>query len=212
MIKVVLALLLPYHYISMNKQDQNKAIDLIIIDDDYALRDALEDYYSKVGFNVSVFSEGKSFLKVYPKSFSGVIICDLRMPEMTGLEVLKTLNEHHMLPSFILMTAYGDIPSAVEAMHLGAYDFIEKPFDPAILEEKIREAIQKQKIIPEKVSLEENKRFREYVANFEKSLLEQALHECRGNIGKVCDLLKIPRRTLNEKLVKHGLNRENFLS
>ncbi len=195
----------------MNDKTVKTPIDLFIIDDDYALRDALEDYYSKVGYKVRVFSDGISFLENYPERFRGVIICDLKMPGMSGLEVLKTLNEQHLLPSFILMTAYGDIPSAVEAMNLGAYDFVEKPFDPAHLEEKIREAINKQKIIPEKVSLEENKRLREYVANFEKSLLEQALHECNGNIGKVCELLKIPRRTLNEKLVKHGLSRENYL-
>ena len=184
---------------------------LFIIEDDYALRDALEDYYSRVGYQVTVFDNGVSFLENYPKPFSGVIICDLRMPKISGLEVLKALRDNKLLPPFILMTAYGDIPSAVEAMHLGAYDFVEKPFDPKMLELKILEAFNQKKMVAETVTLDEKKRLREYVANFEKSLLIQALTESDGNIGKVCELLNVPRRTLNEKLVKHDLNRNDFI-
>ena len=184
---------------------------LFIIEDDYALRDALEDYYSRVGYQVTVFDNGVSFLENYPKPFSGVIICDLRMPKISGLEVLKALRDNKLLPPFILMTAYGDIPSAVEAMHLGAYDFVEKPFDPKMLELKILEAFNQKKMVAETVTLDEKKRLREYVANFEKSLLIQALTESGGNIGKVCELLNVPRRTLNEKLVKHDLNRNDFI-
>ena len=185
---------------------------LFIIEDDYALRDALEDYYSQVGYQVRVYSDGDEFLENYPKLFTGVIICDLRMPKKSGLEVLRSLQHESSLPPFILMTAYGDIPSAVEAMNLGAYDFIEKPFDPKKLELKISEAFNHKSTASDTVMLDEKKRLREYVANFERSLLKQALIECDGNIGKVCELLKVPRRTLNEKLLKHDLNRNEFLS
>jgi two-component system C4-dicarboxylate transport response regulator DctD len=185
---------------------------LFIVEDDYALRDALADYYSQVGYKVSVYSDGDEFLANFPQHFTGVIICDLRMPKKSGLEVLRTLQNEVPLPPFILMTAYGDIPSAVEAMNLGAYDFIEKPFDPKKLELKISEAFNQKKIVSETVMLDEKKRLREYVANFEKSLLKQALIECDGNIGKVCELLSVPRRTLNEKLLKHGLDRNTFIS
>ena len=127
------------------------------------------------------------------------------------LEVLKSLRDNMLLPPFILMTAYGDIPSAVEAMNLGAYDFVEKPFDPKMLELKILEAFNHKKMVSETVTLDEKKRLSEYVANFEKSLLIQALQESNGNIGKVCELLNVPRRTLNEKLVKYDLNRNEFI-
>ncbi|MEB8431934.1 response regulator [Cocleimonas sp. KMM 6892] len=196
---------------SANDSTKEVKNQLFIIEDDYALRDALEDYYSRVGYQVSVFDNGVSFLENYPTPFSGVIICDLRMPKMTGLEVLKSLRDNRLLPPFILMTAYGDIPSAVEAMNLGAYDFVEKPFDPKMLELKILEAFNHKKMVSETVTLDEKKRLREYVANFEKSLLIQALQESNGNIGKVCELLNVPRRTLNEKLVKYDLNRNEFI-
>jgi len=190
----------------------SKKNQIFIVEDDYALRDALEDYYSQVGYKVNVYSDGDEFLANYPKDFSGVIICDLRMPKKSGLEVLRCLQNEKPFPPLILMTAYGDIPSAVEAMSLGAYDFIEKPFDPNKLERKIAEVFNKKSLSSETISLDEKKRLREYVANFEKSLLKQALIECDGNIGKVCELLKVPRRTLNEKLLKHDLDRNEFIS
>jgi len=192
---------------AMSKKEQ-----LFIIEDDYALRDALEDYYSHIGYEVEVYSDGEEFLENYPKPFQGVIISDLRMPKKSGLEVLRTLKEEMTLPPFILMTAYGDIPSAVEAMNLGAYDFVEKPFDPKKLETKISEAFNHKKSDSDAIAIDEKKRLREYVANFERSLLIQALKECDGNIGKVCDLLKVPRRTLNEKLLKYEVNRNEFTS
>ena len=185
---------------------------LFIIEDDYALRDALEDYYSQVGYQVKVYSDGDEFLENYSQLFDGVIISDLRMPKKSGLDVLRSLQGEVPLPPFILMTAYGDIPSAVEAMNLGAYDFIEKPFDPKDLELKISEAFSQNRASSDTVMLDEKKRLREYVANFERSLLKQALNECDGNIGKVCELLKVPRRTLNEKLLKYGLDRNEFIS
>lgn len=200
----------------------NSEHQLFIIEDDYALRDALEDYYSQIGYKVSVYSDGDDFLANYPRSFTGVIICDLRMPKKSGLDVLRSLQNEMPFPPLILMTAYGDIPSAVEAMSLGAYDFIEKPFNPKELELKISEVFNKkdfnfknntsENITSKSIALDEKKRLREYVANFEKSLLIQALNECDGNIGKVCELLKVPRRTLNEKLLKYNLDRNEFTS
>ena len=190
----------------------NNSDQIFIIEDDYALRDALEDYYSQVGYQVSVYSDGAEFLEKTTSPYSGVIISDLRMPKTSGLEVLRSLQAEVPFPPFILMTAYGDIPSAVEAMNLGAYDFIEKPFDPKTLELKISVAFNQKRINSDLVVLDEKKRLREYVANFERSLLKQALNECDGNIGKVCELLNVPRRTLNEKLLKYDLNRNEFTS
>jgi len=192
----------------MNKSKQQ----ICIVEDDYALRDALEHYYSQTGYQVKVYSDGDEFLANYPKFFEGVIICDLRMPKKSGLEVLRALQTETPFPPFILMTAFGDIPSAVEAMNLGAYDFIEKPFDPKQLELKICEVFNKNIVLSSSFALDEKKQLRQYVANFEKSLLIQALKECDGNIGKVCDLLNVPRRTLNEKLLKYDLNRNEFIS
>ena len=185
---------------------------LIIVDDDFDLRDSLEAYFDTSEFNVTSYSSGISFLEALPERFNGVILCDLKMPEMSGMQVLEALQQISDSPPVILMTAFGDVPIAVQAMNLGAYDFIEKPFDPIVIKEKVLQAATTRRTQAKHQSFDEKIKLREYVDNFEKSLLEQGLRECSGHIGKVCDLLKIPRRTLNEKLLKHGINRQNFLS
>lgn len=185
---------------------------LIIVDDDFDLRDSLEAFFGSPEFSVTSFDSGKALLENLPEHFDGVIVCDLQMPEMSGLEVLKALQETTDAPPVILMTAFGDIPVAVEAMNLGAYDFIEKPFDPVGMKDKVLQAAQTRRTQSTQPKLDKDLKLREYVDNFEKSLLEQALAECSGHVGKVCDLLKIPRRTLNEKLLKHGISRQRFLS
>ncbi|PWQ95624.1 response regulator [Leucothrix pacifica] len=187
------------------------ATQLIIVDDDFDLRDSLEAFFSAPEFSVTSFSSGKALLESLPEHFDGVVVCDLKMPEMSGLEVLEALHNTSDAPPVILMTAFGDIPVAVKAMNLGAYDFIEKPFDPAVMKEKVLQAAQARRSQSTQPKLDKDLKLREYVDNFEKSLLEQALTECSGHVGKVCDLLKIPRRTLNEKLLKHGISRQRFL-
>lgn len=185
---------------------------LIIVDDDFDLRDSLEAYFDTPEFNVLSFSSGKTLLENLPSNFNGVIVCDLKMPEMSGLQVLEALQSIPNSPPVILMTAFGDVPIAVKAMNLGAYDFIEKPFEPTVMREKVLQAASTRRTQANSKLLDEKIKLREYVDNFEKSLLEQGLRECSGHIGKVCNLLNIPRRTLNEKLLKHGINRQNFLS
>ena len=185
---------------------------LIIVDDDFDLRDSLEAYFDTPEFNVTSYSSGKTLLEDLPNHFNGVIVCDLKMPEMSGLQVLEAMKGISDAPPVILMTAFGDVPIAVQAMHLGAYDFIEKPFDPTMMKEKILQAASTRRSQSNQKPLDEKIKLREYVDNFEKSLLEQGLKECSGHIGKVCDLLNIPRRTLNEKLLKHDINRQDFLS
>ena len=190
----------------------NGSIELIIVDDDFDLRDSLEAYFDTDAFEVRSYGSGKALLENLSIRSACVILCDLKMPEMSGLAVLEALNKLPDPPPLILMTAFGDIPSAVKAMHLGAYDFIEKPFDPAKIKEKVIQAAKTRQKHHTNHAFDQDMKLREYVDNFEKTLLEQALTECGGHVGHVCELLKIPRRTLNEKLLKHGIKRQQFTS
>ena len=193
---------------------QHDLIQLVIVDDDLDLRDSLGAYFNQPGFVVETCASGRTLLNGLPAQFNGVIVCDLKMPEMSGLQVLEALQQILNAPPLILMTAYGDIPTAVEAMNLGAYDFLEKPFDPEQLKAKVQQAAatrQRQVRASGNVLLDEQKKLREYVENFECSLLEQALVQCNGHVGHVCELLDIPRRTLNEKLLKYDLRRQDYV-
>jgi two-component system, LuxR family, response regulator FixJ len=100
-----------------------------VIDDDAAMRDSLDFLLSSAGFSVRLFDSAQVFLDQLTSLESGCIVTDIRMPGIDGMELLRQLNSGtHRLP-VIVMTGHGDVPLAVEAMKLGALDFLEKPFE-----------------------------------------------------------------------------------
>jgi two-component system response regulator FixJ len=100
-----------------------------VIDDDPAMRDSLDFLLDSAGFKVALFDSALSFLDAIPGLGFGCVVSDVRMPGLDGIDLLKRLkNDNKQLP-VIIMTGHGDIPLAVEAMKLGAIDFLEKPFE-----------------------------------------------------------------------------------
>ena len=83
------------------------------------------------------------FLEVAPTVQTGCIITDVRMPELSGIDLLRRLRELKLAVPVIVITAHGDIPLAVEAMRLGAMDFLEKPFEDEVLLASVRSALDK---------------------------------------------------------------------
>jgi len=100
-----------------------------VIDDDPAMRDSLDFLLDAAGLKARLFDSAVSFLEALPVLGPGCIVSDVRMPNLDGLELLKRLRETNKALPIIIMTGHGDIPLAVEAMKLGAIDFIEKPFE-----------------------------------------------------------------------------------
>lgn len=100
-----------------------------VIDDDQAMRDSIDFLLESAGLKARLFESAVSFLEALPELGPGCIVSDVRMPNLDGLELLKRLRETNKSLPIIIMTGHGDIPLAVEAMKLGAIDFIEKPFE-----------------------------------------------------------------------------------
>jgi two-component system response regulator FixJ len=100
-----------------------------VIDDDAAMRDSLDFLLGAAGFNVRLFDSAQIFLNELPDLAFGCVVTDIRMPGMDGMELLRQLNSRARRLPVIVMTGHGDIPLAVEAMKLGALDFLEKPFE-----------------------------------------------------------------------------------
>jgi len=111
-----------------------------VIDDDEAVRGSVEFLLTTAGFAVAAYDSAAAFLHAVPESAAGCIVTDVRMPEVSGLELLARLKEHGIDLPVIVMTGHGDVPLAVEAMKLGAADFIEKPFDDDTLLASIERA------------------------------------------------------------------------
>src|SRR3954466_8683094 len=120
----------------------NNAV-VTVIDDDSAARQSLVFLLSAAGIAVRTFESPTSFLKAFPTLHAGCIVTDMRMPGMSGLELQRRLNAMKSAMPVIMITGHGDIPLAVEAMKLGAVDFIEKPFESKILLAAVRTALDK---------------------------------------------------------------------
>ena len=100
-----------------------------IVDDDDAVRDSLELLLSAAGYETLAFAAADAFLRHPREPGRGCLLSDIRMPGMSGIELLETVRDSDSACPVVLITGHGDVPLAVEAMKHGAADFIEKPFD-----------------------------------------------------------------------------------
>jgi len=116
---------------------------ILITDDDPHIVKILKDRLSAKGFHVITALNGEESLTMMTKNSPSILILDLQMPRMTGIEVLQEIRTRKLEITPIVMTAYGTIEKAVEAMKEGAYDFIQKPIDQAHLEIVINKAVER---------------------------------------------------------------------
>lgn len=134
---------------------------ILIVDDDRSIREALAERL-KLRFSVQQAASGREALEV-ARSGPDVVLLDLQMPHGDGLSVLRGLKAEGIETTVIVITAYGTIEKAVEAMREGAYDFLLKPFEPALLEETIRRALERSSLRLENFVLKQEARPRGFV-------------------------------------------------
>ena len=101
-----------------------------IIDDEKDIRESISQWLTLTGYETDVFPDADSALKIIGNGYPGVVISDIRMPGLDGMELLQRLTRLDPEIPVILITGHGDVPMAVQAMRIGAYDFLEKPFEP----------------------------------------------------------------------------------
>jgi two-component system, LuxR family, response regulator FixJ len=112
-----------------------------VIDDDDAARDSLEFLLRSAKLEVRTYESAKDFLNVLSDVKFGCVITDVRMPEVSGIDLLRKLRERDIGIPVIVITGHGDVPLAVEAMRIGAADFLEKPYDDDVLLASVRSAL-----------------------------------------------------------------------
>lgn len=114
---------------------------VFVIDDDQAVRDSLGLLLRSMGQKARLFESAQAFLDDYDGSMAGCLVLDIRMPGMSGMELQQKLKTMHCTVPIIFVTGHGDVPMAVEAMHHGAFDFIQKPFRDQELLDRINQAL-----------------------------------------------------------------------
>lgn len=115
---------------------------VFLVDDDHAVRDALELLLESASFKTASFESAQAFLDAYSHDEAGCLVLDIRMPDMTGMELQDALVAKEITLPIIFLTGHGNVSMSARAFRTGAVDFMEKPFDESALLDRIREAIQ----------------------------------------------------------------------
>jgi len=149
-----------------------RKVRILVVDDEAIIRDSLSEWLNDVGHEVFVAENGPQALEIIREERPSVMITDLVMPGMDGIELLKVAKQMSPAIEVILITAYGSVPTAIAAMREGAYDYIEKPFCPEKAELLIEKLVEHQRIVAENISLhqklEERYRFENIIAKSPK--------------------------------------------
>ncbi|HWX81569.1 MAG TPA: response regulator [Steroidobacteraceae bacterium] len=125
----------------MSKPDKSAVPVVYVVDDDDGMRRALDTLLCTVGYKTAVYSRPTDFLASFKADLPGCLVLDIRMPDMSGLEVQQQLNRLGSMMPVIFITGHGDVPMAVQAMKEGAFEFIQKPFRDQDLLDRINHAL-----------------------------------------------------------------------
>ena len=117
------------------------ALVVHVIDDDEAMRQSLAFLFRTARIQAETYESATAFLNLLPQIKPGCVVTDVRMPGLSGIDLLGRLRELNSALPVIVITGHGDVPLAVEAMKFGAADFLEKPFDDEVLLGAVRSAL-----------------------------------------------------------------------
>jgi len=137
---------------------------LLIVDDEENMRHMLSSLLAKAGYRVDTASDGADALEMVDQTLYDFILCDLKMPNMNGMEFFETARDKLWATTVIMMSAYGSLDTAVEAMKKGAYDFISKPFKPDEVLLTLKKAEERESLKRENLWLKE--RIRKIQGNY----------------------------------------------
>ena len=122
---------------------------ILVVDDDSSVRRVLQMQLAEAGYDVAQAASGGEALRLLAESHPQLVVTDLKMPDMDGIELLRRMHEEEVPATVILITAFGSIETAVQAMRLGAYDYITKPIDYEALLAAVHRALERQNLIDE---------------------------------------------------------------
>ncbi|MFO0681009.1 MAG: response regulator [Sandaracinus sp.] len=139
----------------MDRSSQEDAPRILVVDDEQVIREILADFLAMEGFDVRTAEDGSAALVELSRSSYDLVLSDLKMPNMGGLELLQAIQKHTPNVVTVIMTGFGTVETAIDAMKKGAYDYILKPFKVEEVVHTIRRALEKQKLTAENLRLKE---------------------------------------------------------
>ncbi|MDF1612845.1 sigma-54-dependent transcriptional regulator [Stygiobacter electus] len=158
---------------------------ILVIDDDESIRQSLSNFLRRSGYNVLLAENGKTGLEILNKQTPDLIISDIKMPELSGIDVLRKSKEIDPFIKIILITAHDDVQITIEAMQYGAYDYFEKPLDIVKLRIAIQRALESKSLSERLVSFveEETEEFQLEKKIIGKSPLMKVIYKIIGQVS-----------------------------
>ena len=140
-------------------------VRILVVDDEQHIRNSLATWFREEGYDVGVAASGKDALAAVAREGTNILLVDIKMPGMDGLELQRKVRELAPDATIIIMTAYASVETAVQALKEGAYDYIVKPFDPEAVSRLVRKAAERYSL------LAENRALRERIAGASPALI-----------------------------------------
>ncbi len=161
---------------------------ILVVDDEQVIRNALHDWFAEDGYVVETACDAREALKKLDDALWDIVLLDIKMPGMDGLELQSHITEIQPQAVVIIMTAYASVDTAVQALKAGAYDYVQKPIDPEELEHLIEKASEHQKL------LRENRQLKQRLENLSTEDMPEIVGESPG-IRHVKDLIRTVAQT-----------------
>jgi DNA-binding NtrC family response regulator len=171
----------------------NEKVSILVVDDEKVVQDSLFRWFTEYGYEVSAVGSGREALSLLAERPFHLVLADIKMPGMDGIELLDKVKEGSPSTVVIMMTAHATVDYAVRALKLGAYDFVKKPFDPDDLARLVEKAVEHRGLIAENVQL---KRSLDEIARFDHIVGESA------KMQEVLDLVRTVSATDSTVLVR----------
>jgi DNA-binding NtrC family response regulator len=164
---------------------ENKDVRILIVDDEPMMTDSLRQHLEEEGYSVDTAATGAQGVELFDQGGHHLAICDLQLPDMDGLEVMRHMKDARPTTEVIVVTGYGSVPRAVEATKAGAFYFVEKPFDFEELEPLVQKALERRELLAETMSMRRQLSTRsEYFNIIGASKQMQTIYETIESVAK----------------------------
>ncbi|MGI8898871.1 MAG: sigma-54-dependent transcriptional regulator [Pyrinomonadaceae bacterium] len=168
-----------------NKRVENKNVRILVVDDEPMMADSLKQNLMEEGFSVDTAATGAEAIELFDQGGHHLAICDLQLPDMDGLEVMRHMKDARPTTEVIVVTGYGSVARAVEATKAGAFYFVEKPFDFEEIQPLVDKALERRELVAETTSMRRQLSTRsEYFNIIGSAKPMQAIYETIESVAK----------------------------
>src|SRR5256885_6481932 len=164
---------------------ENKEVRILVVDDEPTMADSVRKHFSDEGYSVDTAATGAEGIERFDQGGHHLAICDLQLPDMDGLEVMRHMKDARPTTEVIVVTGYGSVQRAVDATKAGAFYFVEKPFDFEELQPLVDKALERRELVAEAVSMRRQLSTRaEYFNIIGSSKQMQTIYETIESVAK----------------------------